>query len=989
MKALSAPQPTRRGGRGRAYRPRGSHPTPPQPEASSYSSGGGGYYDYQPYQEAGSYGGGNQGMYYAQYQQKYAAASYSSRADQGAQNYYYDDPTQNSTRYEKLHYGQRAAKYKDYSHDRATISFYYEDFFKQFPSLNERTKEIVKGICECTQECLVCQNKIYQKSKIWSCSRCAQPYHLGCIRRWIAQVNFGEQYDKESGKSSLRRLKEGEVHWSCPNCTAQFSGLCPTYRCFCGKVDCPAFSPYVLPHSCGKPCDKKRHPWCSHLTCNTLCHPGQCDPCSEQIELTCFCGKDTRTLPCSSANSKYSCGKVCDRLLNCGKHHCTQICHEKLECNPCAVKLQAKCYCGKVEKEVLCGHECFSCEAICGRTLACGAHKCMKICHAGPCPECALLPVKVTTCPCGRMQLELLAEKAREKCTDPIAICGMPCEKLLPCGKHKCKSTCHMGPCPPCKVQVDQWCRCGSTERKVDCYLVQYPAEVIIAMGVPKSETEFLCKRRCDCLKTCNRHRCGRLCCDVVKKYGNHIHEDPSGYHICQLVCGKLLSCKKHHCPDFCHLGYCKPCPVISSQPLFCACGKARKDPPISCSEEPPYCPEPCPKVLPCGHKCGSKCHYGPCPSCMVLVPFKMCKCGKEQIAHVACSATNLDCGRRCNKPLPCGHMCARTCHLGKCLDEVAKEGEVHSCGQKCNKKHSFCIHTCQEICHPGKECPQEACQALITVYCPCRRRKEVIKCGVTTFPQERGILCNEDCARMQRKLGMDKFAGVKSGEETPSNPDYYPDKMEQLAKMDPALVCKVENMIIEMIHDRNQCGVPLPDIGDARKRELIVEMIQNNYYLDVGAYKTAKGISHDVYLTKNARIPKMLLSQVDKLRKDGTIKVDSKEDMPFEASIYVYNVQKGQNINDLKSLLGKYIYKYYVEKRGQFGYYLHFYDRKHAEGALEVLSAGAHSFKNFKLVSNEQLETTEEKADAEAEAEAKREAAEPKTDDNGFQYAE
>eukprot|EP00831_Metopus_contortus_P074709 TRINITY_DN6825_c0_g1_i4.p1 TRINITY_DN6825_c0_g1~~TRINITY_DN6825_c0_g1_i4.p1 ORF type:complete len:189 (-),score=18.04 TRINITY_DN6825_c0_g1_i4:97-663(-) len=143
---------------------------------------------------------------------------------------------------------KKISKYKDYSKDQATVSFYHEDYFKQFPTLNERSKQIIKGLCECSIECLICQNKIFQKTKIWNCSRCGQPYHLGCMKRWIVQVNFGEQYDKISGKSQMNKLRENTVHWSCPNCSVEYNGLCPIYTCFCGKRENPQFNPYAIPH---------------------------------------------------------------------------------------------------------------------------------------------------------------------------------------------------------------------------------------------------------------------------------------------------------------------------------------------------------------------------------------------------------------------------------------------------------------------------------------------------------------------------------------------------------------------------------------------------------------------------------------------------------------------------------------------------------------------------------------------------------------------
>ena len=67
-----------------------------------------------------------------------------------------------------------------------------------------------------------------------------------------------------------------------------------------------------------------------------------------------------------------------------------------------------------------------------------------------------------------------------------------------------------------------------------------------------------------------------------------------------------------------------------------------------------------------------------------------------------------------------------------------------------------------------------------------------------------------------------------------------------------------------------------------------------------MGGYKTAKGMCYDVYYNKKARVPKVLLSQVEKLRKEGVLTAASETKMPFEASIYVYNIQKGEHIQNL-----------------------------------------------------------------------------------------
>lgn len=73
----------------------------------------------------------------------------------------------------------------------------------------------------------------------------------------------------------------------------------------------------------------------------------------------CFCGAEAVTTRCSqlrgpSLSRGVSCGGICDKLLPCGFHRCTDICHEG-ECAPCQRVVRSKCYCGKHEKDMRCG----------------------------------------------------------------------------------------------------------------------------------------------------------------------------------------------------------------------------------------------------------------------------------------------------------------------------------------------------------------------------------------------------------------------------------------------------------------------------------------------------------------------------------------------------------------------------------------------------------------------------------------------------------
>ena len=50
-----------------------------------------------------------------------------------------------------------------------------------------------------------------------------------------------------------------------------------------------------------------------------------------------------------------------------------------------------------------------------------------------------------------------------------------------------------------------------------------------------------------------------------------------------------------------------------------------------------------------------------------------------------------------------------------------------------------------------------------------------------------------------------------------------------------------------------------------------------------------------------------MLLSEMVKIKKESKLEEGKEEKFPFEASIFVYNIQKGQNICDLVSVKANY----------------------------------------------------------------------------------
>ncbi|KAL3282485.1 hypothetical protein HHI36_005668 [Cryptolaemus montrouzieri] len=324
------------------------------------------------------------------------------------------------------------------------------------------------------------------------------------------------------------------------------------------------------------------------------------------------------------------------------------------------VPQEYRCFCEKIKEPKnepgLIPH---SCGDVCLKVGRNCSHRCLILCHPGPCPDCTVLINKL--CGCGRTEQQV-------KCSSDIEIvCLNNCEKILECGLHKCDQKCHAGDCKPCEEILKQTCFCGKEDREVACTL------------------EFQGKNNFSCQKPCD----------------------------------KLLSCGNHKCIDVCHEGTCTPCRKDISVIKTCFCGKtllqiAR----ISCLDPVPSCGLLCHKTLKCGptnapHICKSLCHDGDCPSCDLTTVLK-CRCGfmdKEiPCGKLTTKADDARCEKKCTKKRLCGkHKCNQRC----CIEIE------HICPLPCNHLLSCGNHRCELTCHSGrcKPCTETSFEEL---YCEC-----------------------------------------------------------------------------------------------------------------------------------------------------------------------------------------------------------------------------------------------------------------------------
>ncbi|XP_044731524.1 NF-X1-type zinc finger protein NFXL1 [Chrysoperla carnea] len=364
----------------------------------------------------------------------------------------------------------------------------------------------------------------------------------------------------------------------------------------------------------------------------------------------CFCSKKVNPTY-QLWQPPHSCGEICGKFLvpNCN-HKCLLLCHPG-PCPPCPQTTNTYCHCGKEQCFRRCSNKLWSCGSKCGAVLSCGRHNCTKKCHDGPCPPCPKQSQQ--KCECQR-QIQL------RECASPKWQCEEVCNKILDCKKHKCEVKCHAGSCEPCPLTKPRVCSCGKQQYILPC-----------------TEETPTCGDTCgkllecgqhQCLQRCHRDKCGN-CLEVVFKVcrcGFHKKELPcQKEYLCDTKCKNIKDCQKHSCNRKCCDGNCPPCE------------------------------KPCGRGLRCGyHKCTSTCHQGPCYPCRLTVKIK-CRCGRTTI--------EVPCGRqRKTKPPRCSYLCKNRpdCHHKQRVPHACHFGDCPPCKQICGKPHENCDHTCPALCH-------------------------------------------------------------------------------------------------------------------------------------------------------------------------------------------------------------------------------------------------------------------------------------------------
>lgn len=369
----------------------------------------------------------------------------------------------------------------------------------------------------------------------------------------------------------------------------------------------------------------------------------------------------------------FECDSFCEKTLNCGLHQCKEKCHPD-ECQPCQEPIEMKCFCERKETKIeLCSAETalitkYSCDKVCEKLLGCDLHRCHFRCHSHNCPECPLSPNLINSCPCGKTIIE---EGQRTICTDPIickkfsnvkcrcgrieekiackdligtnVICKKKCGKFKSCGKHKCNQTCCIDPEHLCNQRCSRTLSCGKHKCPMPCHIgncqncsrVSFD-ELRCECGTSVVFPPVACGTKVpECLKPCARKRgCGHPvshichegecppCVYLTTKFCYGEHESRKTIPCNQLsfscghLCGKKLKCNLHSCIRQCHEGECEQATEV--------------------------CKQPCTVKRDCRHNCNAPCHIGDCPDkpckekievtclCGNLKEFKSC----EQVSY-------------------------------------------------------------------------------------------------------------------------------------------------------------------------------------------------------------------------------------------------------------------------------------------------------------------------------------------------------------------
>ncbi|KAM5377001.1 hypothetical protein ACJZ2D_005203 [Fusarium nematophilum] len=325
-------------------------------------------------------------------------------------------------------------------------------------------------------------------------------------------------------------------------------------HCPCGKtsledlMDHPRQScEEQVPH-CERTCERPLK--CGH-SCQSLCHTGDCTPCSQTMDIDCRCGRVTTETLCHQGDIQHPlCFKVCQATRNCGRHRCGDHCCPGEKKAAQRIAQQKKQRIGVDSLPVEAEHICVQ---VCGRPLKCGSHSCEQLCHRGACQSCPEAVWTEISCSCGETILQ-----PPQPCGTRQPYCTSKCRRQPACGHPAIDHQCHPDDveCPPCPYLAEKVCACGKTTfHNKPCHLQQ-------------AHCGEICGQRLQC----GLHTCRKLC--------HRPGECGDARNGCEQVCGKTKLLCNHTCQNVCH-GQ-TPCNESTACQIkmfvSCPCGNYKKE---------------------------------------------------------------------------------------------------------------------------------------------------------------------------------------------------------------------------------------------------------------------------------------------------------------------------------------------------------------------------------------------------------------------------
>ncbi|KAI9316413.1 hypothetical protein BX666DRAFT_1859237 [Dichotomocladium elegans] len=242
----------------------------------------------------------------------------------------------------------------------------------------------------CQSSCgkeLPCGHVCKEKCHLGSCPPCEELVEVRCrCRSTTFQATCASVCEAAGGEPPLCN----KVCRAMKNCGRHQCGTvcCPASKQRNNKKN--SVRDNGMLHDCPLTCGRTLS--CAIHQCQAPCHKGQCRPCMEAVfdEVTCNCGRTRLEPPVRCGTVLPPCPYPCTRPTSCGHIRLlNHNCHPDDEpCPPCAVLVSRMCVCGKTElKNVPCYRESPRCGRVCDKPLACGQHHCNKTCHKGPCLE--------------------------------------------------------------------------------------------------------------------------------------------------------------------------------------------------------------------------------------------------------------------------------------------------------------------------------------------------------------------------------------------------------------------------------------------------------------------------------------------------------------------------------------------------------------------------------------------------------------------------